>query len=415
MATKAERKQLDAAIASFHTYYASSSNWGRERWEGSLYPALSKPTCYVALVNEFVDRAELDDLLESDHIRTMPLKIPKVVEGSENDQGVTILERVDVDYDIEKPTETPTRHGVNSCGSSLVFPTPMPGASPANLTAPLQTHWNLDASSMLPVQLLDVRPGEKVLDLCAAPGGKSVALAQILFPHLHAQHPPLCLQSKSREGSLHCNELDQSRHKRLAANLRAYLPASLLQADTVRAIRQDAAKDAAVQQLPFGPNGYDKVLLDAPCSSERHVIHAQLKASRGGRLAEEMARWKPSTSKRLAKEQAALLMTALQAVRVGGRVVYSTCSIATEENDGVIDQTLATITKLQQKVNLRWGVQIENAAEDEAISASLLSKFAERTKHGWIALPDHPAGGQWGPLFFCAITKTARQLARSQN
>ena len=62
-------------------------------------------------------------------------------------------------------------------------------------------------------------------------------------------------------------------------------------------MRLDGTETNAVQNLPLGPGGYDKILLDAPCSSERHVIHAHAKAKQGGRVADEMVSWRSGHSK----------------------------------------------------------------------------------------------------------------------
>ncbi|KKY37227.1 putative rna m c methyltransferase [Diaporthe ampelina] len=253
--------------------------------------------------------------------------------------------------------------------------------------------------------MLDVQPNDRVLDLCAAPGGKSVALAQLIFPHLHAGS---AAPAPPKTGCLHSNEVDHTRNKRLAANLRAYLPESLFESSAVRVLRLDGSDARAVTQLPCGPGGYDRVLLDAPCSSERHIIHAHVRAAAGGRVADEMARWRRGGSKTLAKLQTELLMTALKAVRAGGRVVYSTCSIETGENDGVIEKMLAAIEKDKKKFGVSWGVTFELGSKlkkragpvDEA-----LESLTEETKYGRIAVPDHKDGKQWGPLFFCVITK----------
>ncbi|KAI7114418.1 hypothetical protein KC352_g34666 [Hortaea werneckii] len=156
------------------------------------------------------------------------------------------------------------------------------------------------------------------------------------------------------------------------------------------------------------PGGYDKILVDAPCSSERHIIHAHLKAKASGNAAPEMTNWRPGSSKRLAQTQLALLMTALKAVKVGGHVLYATCSLEPTENDGVLEKMLAQVAKDRKKGAVKWDVQLGFAdGEKKAQLEEQLGSWAERTKHGWIVLPDHPSGGRWGPLFFAFVTKTA--------
>jgi len=172
----------------------------------------------------------------------------------------------------------------------------------------------------------------------------------------------------------------------------------------------DGADSKAVSSLPNGAGGYDKVLLDAPCSSERHIIHAHVKAEASGRIAEEMARWRPGSSRNMAKLQADLLMTALRAVKVGGRVVYSTCSIETGENDGVVEKVRTMIEQQQKRFGLDWDIRLETAqTHSSTLDNDGLDRWTERTKYGRIALPDHASGGRWGPLFFAVVTKIPAQ------
>lgn len=99
-------------------------------------------------------------------------------------------------------------------------------------------------------------------------------------------------------------------------------------------------------------------------------------------------------------------MTGLRSARIGGSVLYATCSIESTENDGVVDKVLAAVEKEVKKVG-RWSVKTGfNGGEgDSGLEEVLEREWAERTKYGWIVLPDHPAGGLWGPLFFVVFTK----------
>lgn len=418
MPTKADRKHLDATVAAFHSHYASSSNWGEERWHGSLYPCLAKPTRYAALKNQFASTAGFEKALSPVAAQELQqLQLPTLpsdtTDEAENVDGKAPNPRI-ILYQRNRPD-------ISQIDDAFLFPPPQPAPSPSNPDKDLLSHWNMDAASALAAHMLDVQPNDRVLDLCAAPGGKSVALAQLIFPHLHANKASSshAAATPATMGCLHANELDHARNKRLAANLRAYLPASLFQDSAVRVLRLDGADGRAATQLPLGPGGYDRVLLDAPCSSERHIIHAHAKAAAGGRIADEMARWRRGGSKTLAKLQADLLMTALRAVRVGGRVVYSTCSIETGENDGVVDKMLATVEKERKKLGLLWAVTFElgslaktkkkDKTAGEVVDDSAMEAWTEETKYGRIAVPDHKGGGQWGPLFFCVITKVSRK------
>lgn len=417
MPTKADRKHLDATVSAFHSQYASV--WGEERWHNSLYPALAKPTRYAALVNQYVPSSEVDKILSAGSEGELRrIQFPDLPSGEGVDTAtrpsIVALEHISPapPESTEGPqvSEADTGEKPSKQNDTFLFPPPKAVPTPSNSGKDLQSHWNLDAASALCAHMLDVQPNDRVLDLCAAPGGKSVALAQLIFPHLHAGSaapatPP------PKPGCLHSNEVDHARNKRLAANLRAYLPEPLFEAKAVRVLRLDGSDPRAVTQLPCGPGGYDRVLLDAPCSSERHIIHAHVRAAAGGRVADEMARWRRGGSKTLARLQAELLMTALKAVRVGGRVVYSTCSIEAGENDGVVEKMLAAVEKDKKKFGLSWGVTFELGSKLKNKRAGpvdeSLDTFTEETKYGRIAVPDHKDGKQWGPLYFCVITKVS--------
>ncbi|GAB7337679.1 hypothetical protein MBLNU457_g2969t1 [Dothideomycetes sp. NU457] len=396
MPTKAEKKQLDGALATFHSHYSADRNWGTQRWESSLYEALAAPTRYAALINTFASTTEVDDMFSG-------LNLPNATLQQMQFPHARWTQPVSLKT-FEYKTQ-PTVADDKVATANFLFPQPTPVSSIADPNRKVFSHWNLDAASVLCAWMLDVQPGDKVLDLCAAPGGKSVSLSQILFQGARSDTGVV-------SGCLHSNEMDPARNKRLAINLQSYLPRHLFEKGSVRVLRMDAADVKAVHQLPLGAGGYDRVLLDAPCSSERHIIHAHVKAASTGRIAEEMLRWRPGSSRNLAKIQAALLMTALRAVRVGGMVVYSTCSIDTGENDGVLEKVMTLLEQEHGKTGLLWTVRIETApSEHSTLDEDGLDQWTERTKYGRIALPDHLGGGKWGPLFFAVITKINRDVA----
>lgn len=389
--TKVLQKRSDAALESFHKYYAGL--WGEDRWHKSLFPALIESTRYCALVNRFASFLEVQALL-----RPLPedklLEIGPVLTATSSAEVATA-----VTYPIVLHSST-----------ERSFPTPL-NVSSAEPTSRISSHWNLDLASVLAAAMLQARPGEQVLDLCAAPGGKSIVLAQMLWPGLHADAPATDSEGTTSmtRTCLHSNESDRTRHKRLEANMQSYLPSRLFTDSAVRVVRIDASEKSALHELPLGAGGYDKVLLDAPCSSERHIIHAHLKASTAGQIAEELANWKASHTKTLAKTQAALLMTALKAVKLGGKVLYATCSISREENDDVIERTIEAV-KRKHKNNTgpgqsSWEIKIDTTFEPGPESKSLVASMTESTKYGRIALPDHVVGGRWGPLYFCLMQK----------
>ncbi len=208
----------------------------------------------------------------------------------------------------------------------------------------------LDRASMYPAQALDVQPGDCVLDLCAAPGGKTLILAL----------------AKGEAGSLVANDKSADRRVRLKAVVTEHLPAAI--ANTVRITGFDAATWGLHQK-----DMYDRVLLDAPCSSERHVLSSPY----------YLAQWTPARTKQLAIRQFAMLAAALDAAKAGGRVVYSTCSISPLENDGVIEKLF------KKRKDMFDILQVE-------------PQIGEKTKYGIQILPDTTGAG---PIYYCTLEK----------
>ena len=165
-----------------------------------------------------------------------------------------------------------------------------------------------EATQAFPVRALAPQPGERVLDLCAAPGGKATQIAQLM----------------EGRGTLVANDPSPKRLRALLANL--YRLGVLCAVVTER----------RGENFP-GEGCFDRVLVDAPCSAEgtaRKNPHLRTGAPLGA-------------IRRMASLQRRLLARALVLVRPGGVVVYSTCTLAPEENEGVVrhvlDQGLAEL------------------------------------------------------------------------
>ena len=155
-----------------------------------------------------------------------------------------------------------------------------------------------EASAMVSVAALAPEPGERVLDLCAAPGGKSTQIAAAL----------------AGEGLLVSNEPEPARAKVLASNLERM---------GARAAVVCAYPDALAMRWP---EYFDAVLCDAPCSGEG--MFRRDPAARG--------QWNPASPAGCARRQAGILDCAAELVRPGGRLVYSTCTFNRSENEGTI-------------------------------------------------------------------------------
>ncbi|HIZ54669.1 MAG TPA: RsmF rRNA methyltransferase first C-terminal domain-containing protein, partial [Firmicutes bacterium] len=156
-----------------------------------------------------------------------------------------------------------------------------------------------EPSAMSAVSVLDPQPGDKVLDLCAAPGGKSSQIAARL----------------QRKGLLVSNEYVASRARILLSNIeRMGIP---------NAVVLNMHPEKLCMHLA---GFFDKVLVDAPCSGEgmfRKDPHA-------------LDEWSPAHVESCAQRQAAILESAKHALREGGILVYSTCTFSKEENERII-------------------------------------------------------------------------------
>ena len=162
-----------------------------------------------------------------------------------------------------------------------------------------------EASAMAPVALLDPQPGEKICDLCAAPGGKTTQIAGRM----------------QGEGFLLCNEINPKRAKILSRNIERMGVANAL-------VTNEHPQRLADRFAGF----FDRVLIDAPCSGE-------------GMFRKEEAAvtdWSQETVEMCARRQAEILHSGAAMVRSGGRLVYSTCTFAPEEDELAVEQFLQT-------------------------------------------------------------------------
>ncbi len=224
---------------------------------------------------------------------------------------------------------------------------------PVGVEAGLERPYYLDAASLLVADLLGASPGEEVLDMCAAPGGKSLILALKL----------------ADQGRLTANERSRARRERLHRVLREHLGGE--RADRIRITGHDATRWGLHEQ-----DAYDRILLDAPCSSERHLLaHPEL-----------LCEWSRTRSGRLATQQAAMLFSALEAVKRGGIILYSTCSISPAENEGVVRKVLDRRPGRLEELDLSFGFPA-----------------LERVGPGFRILPDSAQGA--GPMYFSLLIR----------
>lgn len=162
-----------------------------------------------------------------------------------------------------------------------------------------------NAASWLPVLALDPQPGEKILDICAAPGGKTSHIAAL----------------SDNKAFITANDNSRPRLARLRANM------ARLGVQNI----DYALYDATQLTRKLDGTQFDKILLDAPCSGEG-MMNIQVD--------KDFATWSVAHIKRLQQLQKRILVQAWQLLKPGGTLVYSTCTMAPEENEAVIDYLL---------------------------------------------------------------------------
>ncbi len=153
-----------------------------------------------------------------------------------------------------------------------------------------------EPSAMAPVHFLDPKPGDKVLDLCAAPGGKSTQIA--------------CRMNS--EGILVTNEINRDRAKILSLNIER------LGIKNALVLNEDSGHLAEIFEGYF-----DKILVDAPCSGEGMFRKNE----------EAFSEWSPENVRMCAERQKEILDNAARMLVPGGKLVYSTCTFSPEENE----------------------------------------------------------------------------------
>lgn len=160
-----------------------------------------------------------------------------------------------------------------------------------------------EPSAMAVVELLDPKPGDMVLDLCAAPGGKSTHIASRM----------------KGEGLLISNEIHPARVKILSQNVERMGIANAV-----------VTNENSRKLTDYFPEFFDKIVVDAPCSGE-----GMFRKDEGAR-----DEWSPANVRLCADRQAEILDNAAVMLKGGGRLVYSTCTFSPEENEGSIQAFL---------------------------------------------------------------------------
>ncbi|MEM5836133.1 MAG: RsmB/NOP family class I SAM-dependent RNA methyltransferase [Candidatus Aenigmatarchaeota archaeon] len=196
-----------------------------------------------------------------------------------------------------------------------------------------------EASSMIPPIILDPKPKEKVLDLCAAPGSKTTQIAMLM----------------KNSGVIVANDDNLERIKALRINLQKMGVKNCI-------VTQEKGENFWKYGIKF-----DKVLVDAPCSGSGKIISSF----------SSIKLWSQANVKRLSSLQKKLLYSASKCLKENGVLVYSTCSLDPEENEEIIDFCVKnldlTVEKIEMKnLNYREGIlEWEGKKFDESVRKAM--------------------------------------------
>lgn len=222
-------------------------------------------------------------------------------------------------------------------------------------------------SSMLPVLALDPKPGESILDVCAAPGSKTTQMAMMM----------------GNEGKITALEQNPIRYDKLIHNVN-------LQGST---IVEGKKVDAKVYLDPLGIKKFDKILLDAPCSAEGRISMLNDKT---------YGFWSLENIKKKVQVQYDILSRAILRLEAWGTLVYSTCTLAPEENEGVISRILEANSDISLEIIDIW--LGEKSWWKEGITSFGSQKYSEEMKKAVRILPSEETEG----FFLVKLIKSSK-------
>ncbi|NXN39423.1 NSUN4 methyltransferase, partial [Rhinoptilus africanus] len=362
--------RLPPTRLALHHFDVTYSPQLRERWP-SVRAGLLCEQKYGALLNNFSTlrhvARELELLNAADFVSRAPKKEAGRGDGAPQEGSGEGRRALRAERMAQAGTSPPLGASLRSSIRCYTFPrgdiTRFRPARPDALG--LLDYYLMDAASLLPVLALNVQPDDFVLDLCAAPGGKTLALLQT----------GVC-------GHLAANDVSISRTKRLYQILHSYVPREIR--ETVRVTSYDG-RDWG--QLEGGT--FHKVLVDVPCTTDRHSVMEQDNNIFHRRRTKER--------QMLPMLQLQLLMAGILATKPGGEVVYSTCSLSPLQNEHVIERAVE-VAETQYNIS----VQVEDLSHFRTLFQDTFSFFSD-CRMGELVLPHLTAN--FGPMYFCKLRR----------
>ncbi len=234
----------------------------------------------------------------------------------------------------------------------------------------------VSASSLLSAEVLDPQVGDKVLDMCAAPGSKATFIAE---------------KVGQKDGILVANELSATRSKKLASNI-----------DRLGLINVVISQNDGTYMNNFFEQEFDKILLDAPCSSEGY----------GRKKANFFANsWDENKIAESSKLQKRLIVSAFEMLAPGGEMVYSTCTSAPEENEMVVDFLREKFPEAVEILPIDLGEVPHTSGIQKFNGVKISSEVAQNAKRIW----PHLRNEKWdSEIFFLVKIRKIRGISRGK-
>ncbi|XP_067846151.1 5-methylcytosine rRNA methyltransferase NSUN4 [Heptranchias perlo] len=351
---------------------------------GGLWPSirlsLLSQQKYGALVNGFADVEKVIEELELQQAKDFVYEAGRKTEGQGPDcklladstlGGIRNLQTPEPSGGTaqESPSVLETKESITLSPNLKCFTFPRGDITRFKPARPdglrMLQYYLMDAASLLPVLALGVQPGHTVLDLCAAPGGKSLALLQTeCCRHLAA------------------NDISSSRLNRLRKILHSYVPKNVCAEDRLRITSFDGRHWGVIER-----NTFDRVLVDVPCTTDRHSV-----------LEEDnniFSRLRIRERQMLPLLQTQLLVAGILATKPGGSIMYSTCSLSQLQNEYVVERAVEVATT-EHDVELR----LEDLTDIRTLYRDTFN-FYGLCRVGELVLPHLTAN--YGPMYFCKL------------
>ncbi|KAL3273459.1 hypothetical protein HHI36_014903 [Cryptolaemus montrouzieri] len=303
----------------------------------------------------------LQEFIPTTEIKGMEDFIPESNYYAYYDQSSNSNVKIEREFDIDFPENLNVYS--YEIGNNSSFESPKKGSTG------VFNYYLMDGGSLLPVLALDLRPNTTFLDICAAPGGKSMLALQTLYPNI-----------------ITSNDCSKSRVDRIYNVYKQFIfdfDEKFLKTGKVVLSQRDGR---------FIKNDtYDRILVDVPCTTDRHSLKEN-----------DNNIFKPSRIKerlKLPELQSELLFNALKLVNKGGIVVYSTCTLSPIQNDGVVHIVLKRIC---EESNMKIIIKDISPA---LLQARSLFKLAspKLMRYGHLVLPCSTQN--FGPTYFCKLQR----------